>query len=254
VDFAGEDADLQPAVAGGGSDWTESGATAGEFYYTGDLVPGKPVKVFVDGVEINEGTPGSLLSPQWGYGDNDLLGSDALYLKLASGDPDNLAAGTVSVRLSVDDGDIVANSYRGIEDPFGGIYEFVDGMNIDNTTGDCHVYTCTDPAKFADDVDETADGYVDTGHAPGFGEDDGYISDILGEGRHCPYYPAAIAGSSASFLYDYHYNAGGAWRVARVGGCLAARAYAGLASLYAHYGSGARDALFGSRGAAVSDE
>lgn len=250
VDFAGDDADLQPSVAGGGSDWIESTTTAGEYYYDGGLVPHKPVKMLRDGVEMTEGTLGALAAGEWAWGDQDSIGSDRLYVKVSEGDPDSLAADTIKAQLVADD-QVVANSYRGIENPFGHIWKWLDGINIDNTVGDCHVYTCTNPSDFADDVDDSPAGYVDTGHAPAFGDDDGYIVDIMGTGKYCPLYPDDITGgSSSTYLCDYHYNASGAWRVLRVGGGLAEGAGAGLAGLAANDASGSRFSRVGSRGAA----
>jgi hypothetical protein len=246
VDLADADADLKPSVAGGGTDWTESATTPGEYYYGGDLVPVDPVKLFRADVQMSEGTLGSLGNDEWAWGDQDDIGADRLYCKVAEGDPDGLAADTIVAQL-VSDSQAIANSYRGIENPFGHVWKFLDGINIDNTDGSCAVYTCAAPDDFADD---TADGYIDTGHAPGFGDDDGYITDILGAGKHCPLYPSAISGgSSATFLCDYHYNNQGGWRVLLVGGPLSDSGTAGLVFLYAHYGSGGRYSHIGSRGA-----
>ncbi|MBS3776846.1 MAG: hypothetical protein KGY70_16735, partial [Bacteroidales bacterium] len=213
VDFSGDDSDLKPSVAGGGSDWVESTTTPGEYYYDGDLVPTEPVKMLRSGVEMTNGTLGSLNNDEWAWGDQDSIGEDRPYVKVSEGDPDSLSADTIEAQL-VSDTQIVANSYRGIENIFGHIWGFLDGINIDNTSGDCHVYTCTTPDDFADD---TATNYVDTGHTPAFGDDDGYIVDILGAGKHCPLYPDDITGgSSSTYLCDYHYNNSGAWRVLMV--------------------------------------
>ena len=145
VDFSGDDSDLQPSVAGGGSDWIESTTTAGEYYYDGGLVPHEPVKMLRDGTEMTEGTLSALNNDEWAWGDQDSLGSDHLYVKVSEGDPDGLTADTIKAQLVADD-QIVANSYRGVENIFGHIWKWLDGINIYNQTGDCHVYTCTDPS------------------------------------------------------------------------------------------------------------
>lgn len=148
-------------------------------------------------------------------------------------------------------GDYVANSFHGIENIFGHFWKNTDGLNIDNTSGNGRVYTCTDPSNFADD---TATNYVDTGHAPAFGSDDGYIADILGSGKHCPLYASDISGgSSSTYLCDYSWNDTGGWRTGIVSGFRRWGTVAGIAYLATDGGSSIRDAKTCSRGAAVSD-
>lgn len=141
----------------------------------------------------------------------------------------------------------VANSYRGVENFFGNVWEFLDGINIDNSDGSCRVYVCHDPDAFADD---TTVGYVDTGHAPNFGDLDGYITDMAFLNQDCAFYPSAITGgSSSTFMRDYHYNSAGGWRVLLCGGALSYVAPAGFgallaagASSYAYSAASARSA------------
>lgn len=142
----------------------------------------------------------------------------------------------------------VANSYRGIENFFGSVWEFIDGINIDNTSGDCHVYVCHNPDNFADD---TVTNYIDTGHAPGFGDLDGYIQNMAWIGQHCAFYPSDITGASSStFICDYHYNSAGGWRVLLCGGSLSYGARAGFGGLTAHYASSSAGSLISVRSAA----
>jgi len=151
------------------------------------------------------------------------------------------ASGSILVDLTGEDSDLdgivaadgyVANSYRGIENIFGNLWQFLDGLNIDNTTGDCNVYISNDPVNFADD---TATNYTDTGHAPGFGDSDNYIKDMAWLGENLTFYPAVIGGgaSSSTYITDYHYNNAGGWRVLLAGGSLSCGALAGLGSLTA---------------------
>lgn len=142
----------------------------------------------------------------------------------------------------------VANSYRGIENLFGNVWVFLDGINIDNTNGTCHVYVCNDPNNFADD---TAINYTNTGHAPGFGSNSNYIKDTVWDPPHCVFYPSIIGvgASSGTFITDYNYNSAGGWRVLAAGGDLSNGAYAGLgclavnrASSYSASGLSARSA------------
>ena len=193
-----------------------------------------------------------------GYTDGD-AGWDYAYVRetgrtLHLGD----TSGSVQVDFTGEDSDLnstiialeeaIANSYRGIENPYGHIWKFLDGINVDNTDGNCTVYTTADYTAWADD---TATGYTDTGHAPGFGSDDGYIADIHGSGQHAPFYPSSITGGSwNSHLHDYHWNDSGGWRVLLAGGHCTYGGAAGVASLLAVYGSGLRASYIGARLAA----
>jgi len=150
------------------------------------------------------------------------------------------SSGSILVDLTGDDSDLsgivasdeyVANSFRGIENFYGNVWVFVDGINIDNTSGDCEVYVCHDPDNFADD---TASNYIDTGHAPAFGSDDNYIKKFAWLGPDCVFYPETIGGGAndSEYITDYHYNNAGGWRVLRAGGILSTGALAGFGSGY----------------------
>jgi len=79
--------------------WTESAAAAGEFYLEaaagGDPGIAEPDFITVDNVKWPEGTAGSLSAGSWDYGDNDSLGYNTVYIKMAesegggSADPDD---------------------------------------------------------------------------------------------------------------------------------------------------------------------
>ena len=143
----------------------------------------------------------------------------------------------------------VANNFLGIENIFGGVWHFIDGINIDNRTdplGECRVWVNYDPDTFADD---TTDNYTDSGHAPAFGSTSNYIEDILGSGKYCPFYPSVISSTATSSTYitDYHWNSTGAWRVARGGGALLDGARAGFAALHVHVSSASATPAIGAR-------
>ena len=131
-------------------------------------------------------------------------------------------------------GKAIANTYRGVENPFGHVQQFIDGINIDNRTGTCRVYVCHAPDNFADD---TIVNYIDTGHAPGFGDADNYIKDMAFLGRDCTFYPNELGGSSTTYIPDYNYNTAGSWRVMLAGGNLTNTTFAGLGFLRADYAS-----------------
>jgi hypothetical protein len=166
------------------------------------------------------------------------------------------ASGSVLVDLAGDDSDLsgivavdkyVANSYRGIENFFGNAYQFIDGINIDNTTGDCHVYVCHTPDDFADD---TGTNYIDTGHAPAFGDAGDYIKDMAFVGEAVTFYPAELGGTSSTYIPDYHSNSAGGWRVLFASGFLSYGAGAGLGRMNAFSASSYYASLTSTRSAA----
>ncbi len=142
----------------------------------------------------------------------------------------------------------IANSFRGVENLFGNVRQWVDGINIDNNSGDVHVYVAYDPSVF----DDTTTDYIDTGHAPGFGDTSDYIKDILGQGEYVPLFPDELnnGADSSSYITDYMWNSAGAWRVLSVGGALSEGGQAGLAYLNASTASSGSYADFGARSCA----
>jgi len=76
--------------------WTVSPAQAGEYYLelAGGGDPGltDPLKVYEDDVLMTLGTLGALAVGEWNYGNNDALGFDTIYVRVAGTvDPDTLA-------------------------------------------------------------------------------------------------------------------------------------------------------------------
>jgi hypothetical protein len=71
--------------------WTQSGSGTGEYFYTGTSI-NEPNYVKLEGTLAEEGTLGSLAAGTYGWGDNDTLGSNTLYVRLAgSGAPGSSA-------------------------------------------------------------------------------------------------------------------------------------------------------------------
>lgn len=71
--------------------WTQSGSGTGEYFYTGTAI-NKPNYVKLEETIAEEGTLGTLDAGTWGWGDNDTLGSDTLYVRLVgSGIPGSSA-------------------------------------------------------------------------------------------------------------------------------------------------------------------
>lgn len=164
------------------------------------------------------------------------------------------ASGSVMVDLTGLDSDLsgilgsgnaVANSFHGVENPFGHIWKWVDGANFNWVSNGGKVYLSNNPSSWAED---TATGYQDTGLL--LPAANGYISALF-EGRLLP--SSVTGGGSSYYLCDYFYQPGASagWRGLVVGGGLHGGAAAGPTSLSAnHSGSGARYASVGGRAAA----
>ena len=90
-------------------------------------------------------------------------------------------------------------SYRGIENWYGQIYKFIDGVNEYSR----RYYVNNNPTTFADDV-STGD-YVDTGISSSLS---GYVRDIVSSGKG--FVASNVSGGSGStFVPDYFYQTTG---------------------------------------------
>jgi hypothetical protein len=97
-------------------------------------------------------------------------------------------------------------TYRGIENFFGNIWKWVDGININGNVP----YVSNNDVNFADD---TAANYTDLGIT--LGAVDGYVKTLEQQARG--FLPASVGGASNTYITDYYYQAAG-WRVALLGG------------------------------------
>lgn len=84
--------------------------------------------------------------------------------------------------------------YRGIENPFGHIHKYTDGMHI-YLDGYCDVYICSDPQYFGDKISSY---YTQICRLP----DSGYITGIA-LGENCDIIPKTSGGSSTTYFCDY---------------------------------------------------
>lgn len=118
--------------------------------------------------------------------------------------------GTVNYSALNSDGTIVTTSavprYRGIENPFGHIWQHTDGINIQisptiDNGGDglSKIYTCNIPSKFND---ENYDGYTYVGNEARSG---GYVKTIV-FGNNGEIIPSSVGGSNTTYYCDYHYT------------------------------------------------
>lgn len=115
-------------------------------------------------------------------------------------------------------GDNAAVQYRWIENPWGNVSEFIDGINVYRQS----VYICTDPEIYTDDTD-TNYPYSNiklptSGWIKGLG-----FSSVF----PWAFIPNANGGSSISYIPDYTYS-GPEWKVLNAGGHITSKQEAGL--------------------------
>ena len=168
----------------------------------------------------------------------------------------NIAAGNLvynsgyktgfSSGIAASSGSIIANdgkypcSYRGIESPWGDVFEWVDGVNINKWQG----WVCRDASQYASNL--FASPYEQLGYVNGAA--DGYAS-AMGYDPALPFasLPTSVEGGAYTKYYsDYYYQTTGQ-RVARVGGHWVGGRHAGPSywnlddtSSYAYVDIGAR--------------
>lgn len=128
---------------------------------------------------------------------------------------------------------LMANRYRGIENPFGHIWKYTDGANIQVTTGDAGLsilWTTDDPSNFSDT------SYTGYDKKMLLGEDGDIVATEVG-------------GSSSTYWCDYYYTYTSANRmqVVLVGGCADYGSNAGLAYVSTNNASSAANRNVGSR-------
>ncbi len=146
--------------------------------------------------------------------------------------------------IAASSGSIVANngkfpcSYRGIESPWGDVFQFVDGVNFT----DRQAWVCRNVAQYASNV--FANPYEQLGYVNG--DTNGYAT-AMGFDPNFPFaeFPVAISGSVTHYKDYYYQNVG--QRIARFGGYWSHGAYAGLSywflnasSSHTHVNSGGR--------------
>ena len=131
-----------------------------------------------------------------------------------------------------------AVQYRNIENPYGNIWEWIDGVNFSDGT----VYVCTTPANYADD---TTAGYTNAGTKV---QSNGFIKAIgLSGTAPWAFFPTEVGGSETIYIPDYA-NYGSGWRVLLVGGNYGnSTGYVGLFDFYANDASSNSGSYVGAR-------
>lgn len=97
---------------------------------------------------------------------------------------------------------LMANRYRGIENPFGHIWKYTDGANIQVTTGDAGLsilWTTDDPSNFSD---TSYTGYDKKGNIC---RTNGYAKKML-LGEDGDIVTTEVGGSSSTYWCDYYYT------------------------------------------------
>lgn len=140
---------------------------------------------------------------------------------------------------------LMANRYRGIENPFGHIWKYTDGANIQVTTGDAGLsilWTTDDPSNFSD---TSYTGYDKKGNIC---RTNGYAKKML-LGEDGDIVTTEVGGSSSTYWCDYYYTNTSANRmqVVLVGGGADNGSYAGLAHVPASNAPSDAYRNFGSR-------
>lgn len=140
---------------------------------------------------------------------------------------------------------LMANRYRGIENPFGHIWKYTDGANIQVTTGDAGLsilWTTDDPSNFGD---TSYTGYDKKGNIC---RTNGYAKKML-LGEDGDIVPTEVGGSSSTYWCDYYYTYTSANRmqVVLVGGDADHGSSAGLAGVSTRNAPSVAYRNFGSR-------
>lgn len=140
---------------------------------------------------------------------------------------------------------LMANRYRGIENPFGHIWKYTDGANIQVTTGDAGLsvlWTTDDPSNFSD---TSYTGYDKKGNIC---RTNGYAKKML-LGEDGDIVATEVGGSSSTYWCDYYYayTSANRMQVVLIGGNADYGSIAGLACVNANLAPSATARYFGSR-------
>lgn len=166
------------------------------------------------------------------------------------------ASGEVAYPVINEDGTtrctVYVNRYRGIENPFGHIWKFADGINVliqsDEDGGESKIYVSNDPAKF-NDTSAMNESYTMRGLEA---RKEGYVKSLV-LGEFGEIMPEEVGGGTTTYFCDYHYTSkptGGAplgFRAVLFGGNSTCGATAGLAFANSNNAPSSTGSYFGSR-------
>lgn len=170
------------------------------------------------------------------------------YPLIPCGTSNSLANGSGEVSYTIPNfghasGAVKVNRYRGVENPFGDIWEWEEGNIFHEAAGGVSkFYSCDNPANFADD---TSNNYVLDGNLP---VAEGWLK-TMGLDHKDRMIPATVGGASNTYYCDYFYTPGlvNAWRGVLRGAYANAGSGAGFAHLHLYYAPSFADAYVGAR-------
>ena len=166
------------------------------------------------------------------------------------GASNSLGSGTGEVSVNVIDfggsgitRTATVNRYRGIENPFGHIWKWVDGVNIYNTNNVTQsLYIIDNPNNLADATSSNAR------FAGLISNTEGYQKGLL-MGSYGDILPISVGGSSSTYMCDYYYpsTSSNAWTALCVGGTASYGTNAGLLHARVGYSASNASTNFGAR-------
>lgn len=144
-------------------------------------------------------------------------------------------------------------SYRGEENPYGNIWKWVDGINVQNPSpfaAGQHGKVYVADNGFADNVSESP--FKDTGICPAYGE--GYVSAFgYSEEFDWLFIPTEHTGNTSLPVGDYVWNNNPGWRVTLIGGTWDSGAKAGTFCWLLNSDASGRNRTIGGRLVYVPD-
>jgi len=132
--------------------------------------------------------------------------------------------------------------YRGIENFFGHIWKWVDGVSFNHLAATREVWIFDDPALIADNT--SANARLAGLLAPA----DGYVKTLIFDSKGC-ILPATVGGGSTTYFCDYLYTPalGSGWRALFSGGTASYGAFAGPLCAGTDNGASVAAAIVGAR-------
>lgn len=131
-----------------------------------------------------------------------------------------------------------AVQYRHIENPYGNVHTFVDGILINEH----EVFLCTDPQYYGNEITEN---YLSTGITTP--DSNGYPKDLIfSDSYSWALIPSKLGGSTSTYLCDYYYQDSGL-RVLLVGGNWSHGGLAGFWCFLASWAASLSDSFVGGR-------
>lgn len=206
-------------------------ALTSEGYHQGGLGAG------VSTVDWNKWTTYNGNAPFVTNGVTDSLGNRTGVVSFNTGTKNAVTLGTVSVPR-----------YRGIENPFGHVWLWTDGINVSSAPGDSgvsKVYVCREPKYFTDSKAD-ATGYTYIGNEA---RTEGFVKEIT-FGEFGDITAKAVGGSDNSYHADYHYTnipTATALRGVLFGGTANSGSRCGFVYSYSNYAPSDALAYFASR-------